>query len=46
MFLCEVPDALGAVTAFRTIRNRVVAVTESGVVMVLPRDRSETVKDR
>jgi hypothetical protein len=43
VFLCEVPEALGAVTAFRTIRNRVVAVTESGVVMVLPREPSRAV---
>jgi hypothetical protein len=38
IFVCEVPDALGAVTKLRTIRNRVVAVTESGVVIMLPRE--------
>jgi hypothetical protein len=35
-FLCSVPEALGRVVRLRTVKRRMVADTEAGIVMVVP----------
>ena len=36
VFVCEVPQSLGAVTKLKKRGEKIVAVTESGIEMIVP----------